>query len=99
MGCEDILKSVDFATKTLEALQKQCRNLFIALVVCIITMSLLCGGVVGGFIWYINQLEIVDESVEVNAESDSANYIGSDGNILNSESGGKNGICESKKDR
>lgn len=99
MGCEDVLKSVDFATKTLEALQKQCRNLFISLVVCIITMSILCGGIVGGFIWYINQFEVVDESVTVDAENSPANYIGKDGNVFNSESGDMNGNCKSEKNR
>lgn len=47
-------------------------------------------GEAGIFIWYLNQYEVVNETVTVDSTDGVANYIGRDGDISNGQSAGEN---------
>jgi len=46
-------------------------------------------GEAGLFIWYLNQYEVVQETVTVDSTDGVANYIGRDGDISNGQSAGE----------
>ena len=80
--------SVPFIVYEHEIMRRERNNkrFWIAFIVIIVVIALLIGGIVGGFLWYLNQYDVVsNEEVTVDGTDGVANYVGRDGAIYNGE--------------
>ena len=62
------------------------KRFWIAFIIIVVVIALLIGGIVGGFLWYLSQYDVVsNEEVTVDGTDGVANYVGRDGAIYNGE--------------
>lgn len=74
-------KRDSLAMELLSELKVQARRLYVALVASIITAAVVIAGIVGGFIWYLNQYEF-ESSIE---QTGIYTLIDSEGNVISAD--------------
>lgn len=74
---------------TVAAQERHVGRLIYVIVLIVVFFILAMLGEAGLFIWYLNQYEVVQETVTVDSTDGVANYIGRDGDISNGERTGE----------
>jgi hypothetical protein len=75
---------------TVSAQERHVGRLIYVIVLIVVFFILAMLGEAGLFIWYLNQYEVVQETVTVDSTDGVANYIGRDGDISNGQNAGEN---------
>ncbi len=76
--------------ETVAAQERHVGRLIYVMTLIVVFFILAMLGEAGLFIWYLNQYEVVQETVTVDSTDGVANYIGRDGDISNGQSAGEN---------
>ena len=76
--------------ETVAAQERHVGRLIYVMALIVVFFILAMLGEAGLFIWYLNQYEVVQETVTVDSTDGVANYIGRDGDISNGERTGEN---------
>lgn len=74
---------------TVAAQERHVGRLIYVIVLIVVFFILAMLGEAGIFIWYLNQYEVVNETVTVDSTDGVANYIGRDGDISNGQNAGE----------
>jgi hypothetical protein len=75
--------------ETVAAQERHVGRLIYVMALIVVFFILAMLGEAGLFIWYLNQYEVVQETVTVDSTDGVANYIGRDGDISNGERTGE----------
>ncbi len=75
---------------TVAAQERHVGRLIYVIVLIVVFFILAMLGEAGLFIWYLNQYEVVQETVTVDSTDGAANYIGRDGDISNGQNAREN---------